>query len=1114
MDGKQSVTFLAVLFSTLVMLPGGSFADPLSSQTNISHRREANPWLDDANLHDVRFVGSRNGWAVGDRGVIRATNDGGRTWKLQDAKTKVSLQSACFLTSQVGWIAGGKTEGFTGLGAGLVLFTQDGGETWKQISKTNLPALKQVQFFSLKSGIAVGEATSDRPTGLFVTKDGGQTWHALPGKLSPGWLAADFAQPEMGIVAGQRGEVAILGGLRLLPTRIASQGRRGIHDVLTPDENGGWMVGDGGLILRTENGGISWDPVSSRMPRTLKDISDFRAVAARGEKVWVAGEPGSVIWFSPNAGKAWYRQFTRQTTPLNALHFSSDTTGYAVGDLGLILRTEDGGQTWQAVRGGKRRVAMLSLTARTRRIPFAALSKYSGELGYRSLTLLPVRREFGNERLEHACFERQLYDAVVSSGGSAARVDWQFPIDTPGLDRDQSQLLTDWRNRSENRLQEVFIGKLVARIRAWRPSILILDAPANDDFATRIINEGILQAVTQAADPTRFTDQTRYANLEAWPVQRVYVRLPDGSNGQVNIDSFEILPRMKSFVKQVATDAVAHLPTEQRPVKIDRESFRLIALQEQPGKLVRLDRPSDDIQQAGFDSPEAVNAAMIGNLFSGIALKPGGPARRPLLSFQDGSESRKHISTERNIEAILDSAIDDPRRSAQMIAHLRQMTIEMPPEQAARLIAETADRYRDASRWNLAEDALQELIARYPKEPISPAAMQKLLHLWIGAEPAWHRVQEQGVQKTTIQPGGTLSREMFLNQLQNRIRAAQQGQPMGNLQLGSPSVRKETRGLMNQNQDWRAGFQQASFQKAQRLISQLQSRSLATFSHPETQFPLASLYRKLGHHQKADEIYRSFQLLASEPRDDDQSLNFPSDDNAWRNIARAELWFNSPTELPPDDLVLCKSTRFRPRLDGKLDDTCWKSAMRISLTKTVEEAEEARGFAATRTDKSSNKNDQPTPYPYAMLAYDGEFLYLAASLPRRPGMRVDPPKYAGRTHDTDLRSFDRVSLFLDVDRDYRTSYRLDIDQRGWTADTCVGDAGWNPKWFVAADGDAGNWRIEVAIPLKELTPIPPQRNEIWAFSLLRIAPAVEMQSWSHPMAAGNQPASYGWIRFE
>ena len=37
-------------------------------------------WRDDATLHDVCFVNTTTGWAVGNQGVILRTTDGGQNW--------------------------------------------------------------------------------------------------------------------------------------------------------------------------------------------------------------------------------------------------------------------------------------------------------------------------------------------------------------------------------------------------------------------------------------------------------------------------------------------------------------------------------------------------------------------------------------------------------------------------------------------------------------------------------------------------------------------------------------------------------------------------------------------------------------------------------------------------------------------------------------------------------------------------------------------------------------------------------------------------------------------------------------------------------------------------
>src|SRR5215470_16613877 len=68
--------------------------------------RAAAPAFDDAALHAVQFVDDREGWAVGDEGVIWHSIDGGRHWERQPSGVRASLRSLHFLDPYTGWVAG------------------------------------------------------------------------------------------------------------------------------------------------------------------------------------------------------------------------------------------------------------------------------------------------------------------------------------------------------------------------------------------------------------------------------------------------------------------------------------------------------------------------------------------------------------------------------------------------------------------------------------------------------------------------------------------------------------------------------------------------------------------------------------------------------------------------------------------------------------------------------------------------------------------------------------------------------------------------------------------------------------------------------------------------
>ena len=145
------------------------------------------------------------------------------------------------------------------------------------------------------------------------------------------------------------------------------------------------------------------------------------------------------------------------------------------------------------------------------------------------------------------------------------------------------------------------------------------------------------------------------------------------------------------------------------------------------------------------------------------------------------------------------------------------------------------------------------------------------------------------------------------------------------------------------------------------------------------------------------------------------------------------------------------------------------------------------------------------------LTYDRDYLYLGLVC-RQPKDRFVAPVQP-RPRDADVRPFDRVSLLLDVDRDYSTAYHLQIDQRGCTCEDCWGDLSWNPKWFVAVKSEPGLWQIEAAIPLAELTSDPVSLGKTWACNVVRVVPGQGVQAFSLPADVQPRPEGMGLLTF-
>ena len=332
----------------------------------------------DAWLYDVCFIDAACGWAVGDRGVIWHTDDGGRNWQLQDSGTSCSLRSVWFVNPQNGWAAGGFSHPYTHTSSGVVLLTRDGGRHWFHDPKLLLPALRQLRFFDQRQGWAVGNSSAMFPAGVFTSHDGGRNWMPMCGGQAAGWTSGDFLDPRSGLLAGRNGAMAAVRQGDFEPASAGGAGLEAFRQLRLAPPRAAWLVGDGGRVLASGDQGRHWQTPPT-LPRELAAWFDFAALAVRGEKCWIAGTPGSRIIHSADAGRTWSAFATPTPLPLEALSFPDDQHGWAVGALGTILASEDGGRNWRCQRAGGARAALLGMVNDETDVPLELLGPAVGQ---------------------------------------------------------------------------------------------------------------------------------------------------------------------------------------------------------------------------------------------------------------------------------------------------------------------------------------------------------------------------------------------------------------------------------------------------------------------------------------------------------------------------------------------------------------------------------------------------------------------------------------------------------------------------------------------------------------------------------------------------------------
>ena len=926
----------------------------------------------DASLAEVAFADRANGWAVGDRGVIWHTADGGRSWQQQISGVTDPLHAVFFLDANRGWAVGGSALPHSRGSQGVVLWTEDGGAKWNQFSQQALPTLTHVKFFDAEHGIASGAGTSVAPSGVFATHDGGKHWQPLPADGPGEWLAADFIDPDTGAVAGPAGQFATLMRRRVVPSPAAITSSRSLRALRLVPPTTGWLVGDGGLVMMTRDLGNSWQSPAGELPNHAGDHFDFRAIAVAGPHVWLAGSPGTRVFHSADGGQTWESLATGQTMPLRSIVFVDESNGWAAGDLGTILATTDGGRTWQLQRCGGTRAALLGVFAHEEAAPLELLAKFGGEEGYlATIDTLHSQDRAAANRSDDAPDESRTHEAITLAGATATDSAWQFPVPPNDLALSPDELLAELNRANDGRAIERIESHLVRELRMWRPEVVITHdgSAVSTEPLSPLIERLVLESVKAAADPAKFPELAA-AGLSAWQVNRVYGLLPPGSRGDVSIATSQFAPRLGSAIADWTAPARGLLTTANTSAP-DSVELRLLA----------------------STTPNSDNSR---DLFGGIRIAPNSEARRRLANLPDGDmdQMRRLAARRRQMQELVQRAAGNSAWTGE-IANLID---GLDAASGGELLFQLAEQYRAAGKFDLAADTYSLLARKWPEHPLTQPALRWLVQFYASSEMALRMADRsaKGVRQTNADHPPNVAPN-----------ASGVQQASANVSLDSDS--RPTVGLSRDDR----------LRRAKLLGEYLEKGRPSLYAEPSIRFPLVVADRGLGFSNPA---VRYFLTLGQLPESD-----------PWRRCALTEQWFNKPEGTPPPKtLGSCRRATERPHLDGKLDEPLWQKAERLRL----------------RTAGSDQESDSAASTGEVRFACDDEFLYLAIRCPKAKG--VDYAADDGpRPRDADLSQHDRVTVRLDVDRDYTTAFEFTIDNRGWTRDACWGDATWDPTWYVA-----------------------------------------------------------------
>lgn len=249
-------------------------------------------------LHSVYFANQNKGWIVGSKGTFLTTEDGGKSWRQNKKFTEDNIRDIYFPDEKNGWLLCERNIYTLGdLSPSYLMKTSDGGASWEKINFTEGKDRIIRLFFAANGyGFAVGES------GAFLAmQNDKKTWKK-------------FALPVRYLMLGGK----------------------------FTDNLHGSVVGGGGTVLFTEDGGLSWNQAKLADDPKTKLASIFFVDQKTG---WTVGDQGK-IYFTNNGGKLWREQSSNVTENLSDVFFVNTEKGFAVGDGGMILHTATAGNVW------------------------------------------------------------------------------------------------------------------------------------------------------------------------------------------------------------------------------------------------------------------------------------------------------------------------------------------------------------------------------------------------------------------------------------------------------------------------------------------------------------------------------------------------------------------------------------------------------------------------------------------------------------------------------------------------------------------------------------------------------------------------------------------------
>lgn len=1012
-----------------------------------------------AGLNDVAVLSEEILVAVGDRGLILQSEDGGHRWRSRYSPSHFTLhavgsEAGCMLA------VGGEIGPYTKSSTGVVLRSDDKGRTWRVATQDNLPRLVGVV---VRSGrwLAWGDFSPAHRSACFESHDQGRTWQPLASKLAH--IATGNSSIDADCLIDRLGRAELRGGA---PGGVSNIGSAGTINTCISVRDFWLAAGQRGQLLLGGPELDGWANVSLPISRSAQDLVNFRALSANGPNVWLAGDPGTVLFRSEDGGLSWSKSATGMRAPITSLEFFDATRGWAVTKLGGIWATRDGGQTWYAQRHAPTRLSVLAVGHEHTSPPW-----------------LPLTAAAWDHQVTVGSLSLGIGDAVLDAD--------RVPSDSQTLQAIAPAIGLSFHEPAQSS-SESFAKCVAFHLASWRPDVLVQQAaPAHRDASEWSV---LWQNALDLQNDTQVQRDLAELELRYWRPVKIVQVCEQRPNAYLESSS-----KILSQVGLTVEDILGMLPTGERATTTTMRTV-----------------------WTASNSSE-VHERLMGGIAPTDATRPDTGTRRSVGSYQIvvGRMARQQ-AIERMIEQASELPFEAWREQLQFAFRV------LPAREVGPTLVAAAGALRHPSTWQHYEYLLENLATHTANRDAAIWAISQLVTSGGSDELlAWNRMLDPSSSDTevTLASGvSELGSPVTVASTEDSETGSAvdegdrdkvwSGSPFGDLPGGNPADVLPGGAVVS-----------AAAHRAVPSHEGLISSSSAAGATPATTAPTPPAKSQwLPPHKRFSgallaknhtllsgtglQFSTAFKLLSAstQRRAGGVSGAVISDLASMAASHRESPLLGWPQMLLQEQVVArgnalnlkwsCSAARAneRPKLDGILDEECWSATKPMQLTTPF---------------------DAPPPDHQTTLRFaaDSEYLYVAIDAPVTSGTKI-PAAHRQRGYDADLSGVDHVELLLDTDRDYSTAVHLGIAADGRTFDRCDGSEAYNPRWFVAHSASGHRWTAELAIRLDNLTLLPPAPGDAWAVTARRTGPQVEPQSWSQLRTTALLPHSAGVLVFE